>query len=441
MDKFIIKGGSPIKGEIKVSGAKNVAMKVILAGLLTGEKIKINNVPLITSVYGTAELVGKLGVKTEIKENHTMEIDGSNLNNHTIPLDLGGQFRTATMVIGPLLNRFGKAVVPNPGGCRLGKRPVDWHIRGLIKMGASIDYQEGFFVAKATKLKGTSFRFPKNSHTGTETLILAAVNAQGETVIENASVEPEVIDLINFLNLMGANVKKKGDRTIVVSGVKKLKGVEYAIMPDRNEAVTFAALALTSGGDLVVDGARQNDIKAFLNALRKSCIKYQVIDGNRMRFKWSSPVLNSDIVTAPHPGFMTDWQSAWALLMTQAKGESTIHETIFEDRFGYVSELNKMGAKIEAFKPHVNNPKEFYNFNWEDRKIGQMRAIRIKGKTPLHEAILEMCDLRAGATLVLAASIARGESILYGTDHIDRGYEKIDLRLKKVGLNIKRIKE
>lgn len=441
MDKFIIKGGSPIKGEIKVSGAKNVAMKVILAGLLTGEKIKINNVPLITSVYGTAELVGKLGVKAEIKENHTMEIDGSNLNSHTIPLDLGGQFRTATMVIGPLLNRFGKAVVPNPGGCRLGKRPVDWHIKGLIKMGASIVYKDGFFVAKAAKLKGTSFRFPKNSHTGTETLILAAVNAQGETVIENASVEPEVIDLINFLNYMGAKIRKTGQRTIVVSGVRKLKGVEYAIMPDRNEAVTFAALALASGGDLVVDGARQDDIKAFLNALHKSCIKYQVIDGNRMRFKWSSGILNSDIVTAPHPGFMTDWQSAWALLMTQAKGESTIHETIFEDRFGYVGELNKMGAKIEAYKPHVKNPKDFYNFNWEDRKIGQMRAIRIKGKTPLHEGVLEMCDLRAGATLVLAASIARGESILYGTDHIDRGYEKIDLRLKKVGLNIQRIKE
>ena len=427
-----------MEGEIKVSGAKNVAMKIILAGMLTPQAIHVDNIPLISSVYGTADLVRHLGAKVTISSDHTLTVIGNGIKNHIIPLEMGGIIRTATMVLGPLLHLFGKAIVPNPGGCRLGLRPIDWHIQGLRKMGAKIKYDRGYFYASCSKLNGVRFKFPKNSHTGTETLILAAVRARGETLLENASQEPEVDDLINLLNRMGARIKRIKDRSIVIVGVDKLTGCDYSIMPDRNEAVTFAILAITSTGSVMVKGAQKKQLQSFLTSLDQIGIIYRIIDENRIEFSTQKKFRSSQIRTSPHPGFMTDWQAPWTLLMTQATGHSQVHETIFENRFNFVKELIKMGAKIEMFHPKVNNPKNFYNFVWT-KNHHLCQGIRISGPTPLHEGILNVADLRAGATLVLAASIAKGTSTIFGIEHIDRGYEKIENRLHKLGIPISRL--
>lgn len=440
MDKFIISGGKKLSGEIKVSGAKNVAMKVILAGLLTSKPIFVANVPLISSVYGTAEIVKRLGVKVNIAPNHTLTIKGESVHDFRVPLDLGELYRTATMVVGPLLARFGRAVVPNPGGCRLGKRPIDRHIDGLKAMGAKISYREGFFYAECPRLHGTRYRFSSNTHTGTETLILAAVLATGETVLDNAAEEPEVDDLIQLLNIMGAKIRRIKRRTIVISGVRKLGGAEFEIMPDRNEVVTFAIGAIATQGDLIIEGTQRDYLKAFLSKLDEAKAGWEPISTDKTRFYRNKKLEPTQITTESYPGFMTDWQAPWALLMTQTNGVSTIHETIYEDRFGYVRELRKMGAEMDYFSPEVASPETFYNFNWSDRTDGE-QAIKINGPIKLHNAVLEVTDLRAGATLVLGAILAKGESVVYGVEHIDRGYEKIEERLKYLGASIKRVKE
>lgn len=440
MEKLVITGGGKLAGEVRVSGAKNVAMKVILAGLLTDKKIVVRNIPLISSVFGTAEIVKKLGVKVNIGKDHTMSIQGSDRGSYNVPLELGGFYRTATMVLGPLLARHGKAIVPNPGGCRLGKRPIDRHIDGLKAMGAKVSYRDGFFYAQTDRLHGMKYRFCKNTHTGTETLILAAVLAEGETVLENAAEEPEIDDLIRLLNIIGCKVKRIKPRTIVIKGVKKLSDGDHEIMSDRNEVVTFAIGAIASRGDIIVEGTQGKYLKAFLNKIDEIKGGWEPIDSNRTRFFFRNKLKATDIITAIYPGFMTDWQAPWALLMTQAHGISTVKETIYEDRFGYVSELRKMGAIIDFFNPQVSNPDKFYNFNWSDRNKNQKFAIRIHGPVDLHNAILEVSDLRAGATIVLAASIACGESVVMGAEHIDRGYEKIENRLRNLGVKIKRMK-
>lgn len=441
MSKFVVKGGKSLHGTIRTSGAKNVAMKVILAGLLTEFPLHVQNVPLISSVYGTIDMVKKLGVHVDVRADHSLVIKGKNINSHTIPLEFGGLYRTATMVMGPLLARFGKAIVPNPGGCRIGKRPIDRHIDGLRAMGAKISYKNGFFFAEASNFHGTKYTFPSNSHTGTETLILAAVLAKGKTILQNAASEPEVDDLISFLNSMGANIFREKERIIVIDGVSKLHGTDYTIMPDRNEAITFAIGALATGGNVVVEGAQERHLGTFLKSLTAVKASWKKISDDSIEFKGGSKMIHSDIVTKPNPGFMTDWQAPWALLMTQAYGTSTLHETVYEDRFGYVSELKKMGSDITFYNPPVANASSFYNFNWDDSIKNIGHAIRINGPTKLHDAVLEVTDMRAGATLVLAALMAKGESVILGVDHIDRGYEALEVRLKKIGAEISRVKE
>ncbi len=440
MEKFVIKGGAKLKGEVKVSGAKNVAMKVVLAGILTDKDITIRNIPLISSVYGTAEMVKNLGVKVKISNDHTLIIKGDSIKNYMVPLELGGLYRTAPMVMGPLIARFGKAIVPNPGGCRLGKRPIDRYIDGLRAMGVKVVQKEGYFSAECLHLHGIKYRFKSNSHTGTEALLLTAVLAEGETILENAAEEPEVDDLIKLLNMMGAKIKRKEARTIIIKGVKKLGGAEFTVMPDRNEVVTFAIAAIASGGDVIVSGTERQYLKAFLEKLDQAKAGWEVVSKDKTRFYSNKKLKATDVVTHIYPGFMTDWQAPWAILMTQADGISRIHETIFEDRFGYVSEIKKMGAKISFYDPKIRKPESYYNFNWDDRKEGYHHAIKIIGPTKLHNAILEVTDLRAGATLVIGAIVAQGESIIHGIEHIDRGYEKLEERLKDLGASIKRVK-
>lgn len=441
MDKFIISGGNKITGRITVSGAKNVAMKAVLAAILTDGKVTLHNVPVISSVVNSIKIITLLGLKARILKKHTVEITGSGISDYIIPLDLGASSRAATMAIGPLLARFGKAVVPNPGGCRIGKRSIERHIEGLVALGAKIQYRNGFFHAKANCLKGADYTFPSNTHTGTETLILAAVLARGETMLHNAAREPEVDDLINLLNRMGADIVRVAERTIRVRGVKRLHSAEYAIMPDRNEVVTFAIGAIASNGDVSVRGTQRKHLSEFLEKLSECGAHWEETAEDEIRFKGGRRLKPTQVTTRPYPGFMTDWQAPWAVLMTQAYGTSMIHETIYEDRFGYVGELGKMGADITMYNPPVPHPDRFYNFNWSDRNEGTYHAVKISGPAKLHNAILDVSDLRAGATLVLAACISEGESVINGIEHIDRGYEDLDKRLKSLNVHIKRISE
>lgn len=443
MDTFIIKGGKPLSGEIPVGGAKNVALKILIASLLTDEEIVIHNVPHLKDVFSLIDVLKSLGVSAQFTA-HDLRIKNGTMAKHPlVPLDIGARLRTSSMVLGPLLARYGSATVPNPGGCRLGARPIDRHIEGLKDMGASIEYnsEDGFFHASASKLHGATVHFPKNTHTGTETILLAAVLAEGKTVIENAAEEIEVDDLITCLNLMGADIRRVRPRTIEITGVSALHGVEYTIMPDRNEEVTFAIAAAITGGSLTVSGSQRKYLGSFLEMFTLAGGVYEALDETHTRYSAGKRLQKTDIVTLPHPGFMTDWQAPWAVFMTQANGISTIHETVFESRFSYVSELKKMGAAIEFYDPPVADPPAFYNFNWEDRKEEYHQGIRITGPTKLHDAVLSVDDIRAGASLVLAALTATGESYLHNVELIDRGYENLEGRLTAVGATIRREKE
>ncbi|RJQ26248.1 UDP-N-acetylglucosamine 1-carboxyvinyltransferase [Candidatus Parcubacteria bacterium] len=438
MKKYIINGGNNLKGEVKISGSKNVALKVLVAACLTEEEVEISNAPLISDLYSMIELIKESGGEVKL-EGHTVRIKMGKIKSSRIPFDIGAKVRTSFMLIAPLLLRTGKAIVPNPGGCRIGARPIDRQIEGLEQMGTKIRYdsKDGYFHAVAEKLKGITYRFEKNTHTGTETLIMAASLAQGQTILLNTALEPEIDDLINLLNKMGAKIRREEDRKIIIDGVHKLHGASIKIMPDRNELVTFAIASALTGGEIIIRGGDLNSIASFLEKFNEAGGKWEEVNSGIRFFLLSKEIKPTNITTEPHPGFMTDWQGPWAVLMTQAKGASTIHESIYENRFSYVQELEKMGAQIIPYHPKVKNPKEFYNFNYEDKKNNPMQAIKINGHSQLHNAFIKTADLRAGATLVLAAMVAKGESVIDDIGHLERGYENFDGRLKSLGLNIK----
>lgn len=442
MDKFIIRGGIPLKGQITVAGAKNVALKILVASLLTDDELVIHNVPQIRDVFFMLEVLKVLGVTSAV-DGHTVRVKHTHIPKAKVPLDVAARLRTSSMVMGPLLARYGEATTPNPGGCRLGARPIDRHIEALKTMGADITYRssDGYFYGKTKGLHGATIRFVKNTHTGTETLILAAVLARGQTILDNAAEEVEIDDLIACLNQMGAKIRREDGRKIIIDGVSALHGTEYSIMPDRNEEVTFAIAAVMTGGDIIVKNSSRKNLTAFLSVFTKAGGHYQPVDNTTTRYLSDGTLRPTDVVTAPYPAFMTDWQAPWAVLMTQAKGVSTIHETVFESRFSYVAELTKMGAHIDFYDPKIENPAGFYNFNWKDRVNGYHQAIRIIGPTRLHNAVLEINDLRAGATLIIAALSAAGESIIHGVEQVDRGYEKIEERLRTLGARIERVTE
>jgi len=438
MSKFLITGGRPLKGQVSLLGAKNASFKLMIASLLSTQKSVISNVPQIGDVKLTRKIIQVLGGKVVKINNHCLALWGRHFNSFQIPSSLGEKSRSVCMFVAPLLLRFGRALLPYPGGDKIGKRPIERMLKGLELMGAKIDYQDGFFQATAKKLKGVFYRFPKNTHTGTEVLIMSAVMAQGETVLENAAQEPEVDDLIVFLNKMGAKIKRVKPRTILIKGVRSLHGASHQVMFDRNEAVTFACAALATGGDILVKNAQPQHLTAFLEKLNQIGAGVE-IKKEGIRFFYRQPLKPTKIVTRPHPGFMTDWQALWTVLMTQAQGKSIVWETIFEKRFGYVPYLQKMGAKIEFFNPSVDNPEEFYNFNLSDDQPENFHAIRILGPTSLKPAKIAVPDIRAGATLLLAALTAKGKTTLTDVEQIDRGYEKIDKRLRKLGASIKRV--
>lgn len=435
-EKYIITGGNPLKGTVKASGAKNVALKALVAACLTSEPVIIHNVPLISDFFVMADLIKELGGTFEVND-HTVVVQVKEFKKSIITLDQAAHTRTSSMFIAPLLARHREATIPNPGGCRLGARPIDRIIQGLISMGANINYEseDGYFHAKTNGLQSMEYTFEKNTHTGTETLLIAAALAKGKTILRNAAAEPEIDELIDFLNKMGGHVERTSEREICIEGVETLHGAEFTIAPDRNEIVTFAIAAVASKGDVFVEGTTEEGLKEFIEVLKIAGGGVEVKQ-NGIRFYYEKPLRAVDVITRPYPGFMTDWQAPWAVLMTQAEGDSVIHETIFEDRFSYVIQLRKMGAKIDLFNPEVKDKKLFYNFNLEDDRPEFCHAARIHGPTQLHNAVVAVSDLRAGASLVVAALLAKGESIVHGVHTVRRGYEDFENRLQKLGARI-----
>lgn len=438
MEKLVINGGKPLKGKVDLCGAKNSGFKLMIASLYGDDFSTLHNFSKIGDVYSTAEIIRELGGQVIFGENHILKVSGNGLEKQVFSQTTGRLSRASTYFIGPLIHRFGRATLPVPGGCKIGKRPLDRHLDGIRALGADVKIFEGRCEISAKRLKGTNFRFPKNTHGGTDIMIIAAATALGKTVLENSAQEPEVDDLINFLNKMGAKIKRVKPRTIVIEGVKELKSAEYSVMYDRNEAVTFACAALATKGDVLVLNAQEKFLTAFLKAVDKIGGKFEV-DPEGIRFYYKKPLVATNIITKPYPGFMTDWMSLWGILMTQAKGVSTIHETIFENRFAFVSELQKMGAKIDLFNPDVKNSHEVYNFNIEDDRPEYFHAAKIIGPTVLSATSKEITDVRAGASLILASLIAEGKSELSGIEHVDRGYENLDGRLCCLGADIKRV--
>ncbi len=441
MEKFIIKGGISLQGSVKVSGSKNVALKALVAACLTDEKVIIHNVPHISDFAIMAEIVEELGGSVTMTD-HTASIQIKTIQHHEIPLDKGAQVRVSSLFLAPLLLRVGEAIIPNPGGCRLGARPIDRLVDGIVSLGAKITYfsEDGYFHARSSGLIGTTYTFSKNTHTGTEIMLLASVLAKGVTILKNAALEPEVDDLIDLLNSMGAKVKRSAMREITVVGVEKLHGTEFTISPDRNEVVTFAIAAYATKGDIFVEGTKKSHIKEFLDVVDMAKGGYEEKE-NGMRFFYNGQLVATDVVTRQYPGFMTDWQAPWAVLMTQAKGISTIHETVFENKMGYIEDLNKMGAQVVPFKPIVTDPEDFYNFNLSDDRPEYIHAIKIHGPVVLHNAVVTMENIRAGAAVVLAGLIAKGTTTIFGVDKLDRGYEKFEERLRLLGAKIERKNE
>ena len=441
MEKFVITGEKKLQGEVIVSGAKNAALKLLVAACMTDQKVTIHNVPLISDLFVMIDIIKELGGKVDL-HGHTIAIEMKRFVHSSIPLDKAALVRASSMFIAPLLARTGEAIIPNPGGCRLGARPIDRTVDGITHMNVEITYQseDGYFHAKTTQLKGNSYHFAKNTHTGTETLILAAAVSEGTTILTNAAEEPEIDDLIGLLNEMGANITRTGFREITIVGVEKLHGAEFTITPDRIEVVTFAIAAIITGGDIFVKDAQKAAIEPFLEKYRQTGAGLEIKEDG-IRFFANGKLKAVDVTTGVHPGFLTDWQAPWAVLMTQATGTCLIHETVFENKLGYITDLKKMGANAILFNPEVKNPDELYNFNLADDKAEHFHAVEIKGPTPLHNAVMTTLDIRAGAAVVLAALAASGTSTIFGVEKLDRGYEAIEKRFAKLGAEIQRVKE
>ncbi len=435
--QLVIQGGTPLKGVIRVGGAKNASYKLMIASIMANSKSRLLNLPEIADVERVATIINELGGKSKVAGAKTMFIDPAGIKKTDIDMKHGRVSRASTLFVGPLLARFGQATVPLPGGDKIGKRPLGRHLEGLEKLGAQWTYEDEFLVLRADNLQGTHYRFAKNTHTGTETLIMAAVMADGKTILENAAQEPEIDDLIEFLNKMGAHIRRRSFRVIEIEGVSKLHGAIHKVMPDRNESVSYACGAIATKGDIIIENARHQDLTAFLDKLQEAGGGYEIGDYG-IRFFYDQKLRATDVTTEIHPGFMTDWQPLWATLMAHAHGESIIHETVMQNRFQYITQLNQMGADIKPVEVEVKHPDKVYNFNWADSQESDIHAIKINGPTDFQGGRFHVHDLRAGATILLAAISGRGETILTNIEQIDRGYENIEQKLTRLGAKIKR---
>lgn len=435
-DSYIIHGGKPLKGEVVLSGAKNASIKLMIASLLFDTPVVIHRIPSNEDNQHLRDLFTDLGITAQY-ENGTVIIDPRTIQKSEVSLYHGSHIRSSFLLFGPLVHRFGHARIPNPGGCRIGARPIDRITNGLESIGLSTVYESetGYYDATPRETQSAEYTFAKSSHTGTEALILYAVKRAGTTIIHSAALEPEIDDLIKFLNDGGAQIVRDG-ADLVIHGVTSLKQSRpHTVVVDRNEAVTFAALAYATRGDIALINIDPVLITAFTDKLKQAGAHVEFVNKHTIRFIGDHRLTATDIQTAPHPGYMTDWQPQWGLMMSTADGVSVIHETLLESRLNYVQELQKVGAKMELFQPEVANPTELYQFNYDAAK-SYTQAVKITGVDRLHNGVMQIHDIRAGAVVVMAALSAKGESVIHGAAQVERGYEHLVEKITKLGGDI-----
>jgi UDP-N-acetylglucosamine 1-carboxyvinyltransferase len=405
-----------LKGQVRVSGSKNAVLPAIAASLLTDAEVRLKNVPLVKDVFSMLNLMKELGSDHELKKN-VLTLQVRKILSEEASYDLVRVMRASFLVLGPLVARFGRGIVALPGGCAIGSRPIDLHIAGLQKMGASITLEHGYVKAESPRLQGAEIQFEKNTVGGTENLVMAASLAKGETVLRNCAREPEVQCLCELLVKMGAKIDGIGEAVIRVSGVDELGGATHEIIPDRIEAGTFMVAAALTKGDIILLGVNPGQMPTMLEKLRYSGAAIEILGRDSLRILGSPEILPQDITTSPFPGFPTDMQAQFMVLMTQAMGTSIITETIFDRRFLHVNELVRLGALIE---------------------VSGDKAI-VRGPAPLSGAEVTATDLRASASLILAGLVASGETVVNDIEHIDRGYEAIEQKLGALGARIERV--
>jgi len=416
MDKLLITGGRPLEGEVRVSGAKNAALPIMCAALLTAKPLALSNVPQLADVSTAAKLLGQMGVAVERGDDGRITLQAAQIGNRVAPYELVKTMRASVLVLGPLLARFGEASVSLPGGCAIGARPVDQHIKGLQAMGATIEIEQGYMNARAGRLRGATIAMDLVTVTGTENLMMAATLAEGTTVLENAAREPEVADLANCLVSMGARIEGAGSDVIRIEGVSALGGAEYSVMPDRIESGTFLAAAAAAGGRIRLTGAAPDSLHATLAKLREAGARIRTGDST-IEIEMSGRPRAVSLRTEPYPGFATDMQAQFMALATIAEGTAQITETIFENRFMHALELQRLGADITI---HGNT------------------AV-VKGVERLQGANVMATDLRASAGLVIAGLVAQGQTLIDRIYHLDRGYEALERKLGALGARIERV--
>jgi UDP-N-acetylglucosamine 1-carboxyvinyltransferase len=420
MEKIRILGDQSLrlKGKVRISGSKNAVLPAIVASLLTEGKLILQNIPQVKDVFTTLTLMEELGADYDLKGS-SLSIRSKKIISPEASYELVRSMRASILVLGPLLARYGRAIVALPGGCAIGSRPIDLHISGMQRLGASITLEHGYITAEASRLHGAEIEFEKKTVGGTENLLMAATLAQGETVLRNCAQEPEVVGLAELLVKMGARIDGIGEEVIHICGVKELGGTEHEIIPDRIEAGTFLVAGALAQGDMVLLNVEPDHLTTVIDKLRVSGAVIEAVEPRTLRVIGCPEIKPQDITTSPYPGFPTDMQAQFMVLMTQASGTSIITETIFDRRFSHVNELLRLGANIEV--------------------LGDKAIVR--GKTPLSGAEVIATDLRASASLILAGMIAGGETVINDVEHLDRGYEKIEDKLKRLGANIERLKK
>jgi len=422
VDKFRISGGRALSGRVSISGAKNSALPCMAAALLSAETVTLHNLPYVRDIITQRRLLEDLGATVLTPELRTHKISASHIELFEAPYELVRTMRASVLALGPLLARFGKAKVSLPGGCAIGTRPIDLHLVAFEKLGAEVKLEAGNVIARAPKsgrLVGGEIHFDKVTVTGTENVMMAATLARGLTVLQNAACEPEIIDLAELLNKMGARVRGAGTSRIEIEGVPELGSAEHTIIPDRIETGTFIAAAAITRGDLEIRDCHPLHLAAVIDKFREVGVRIEEINPSTLRVSCPDGLTAKDVTTHPYPQFPTDMQAQYMALMTQAEGSSVIEETVFENRFMHASELQRMGARISI----------------------DGHAASVNGPTPLAGAPLIASDLRASASLVLAGLVAEGETMIDRVYHIDRGYEKIEAKLRNVGADIERIRE
>lgn len=441
MSRYIITGGKTLKGEVSIRGAKNASFKQIVASLLSSETTTLTNLPHISDIEITKSIAQSLGSQINLCGEHCLEISTPKINNFIVPQGTGIKSRSSLMFSAPLLNRLGQATIPIPGGDRLGDRPLDRLIDCFSKMNIHTEETSDSLIFKTDKIKSIHYVFNKSSHTVTETVIMTAVLASGETILENSSQEPEIDDLIKMINSMGGQITRdiKNPSKIIINGVSSLHGTKHQVIPDRNEVVTFACAALATKGFVNILQCEPNDVAAFIKIIEQMGAKVS-FGQNELSVFWEKPLKGINIETGPEPMFMTDWQAVFSILLTQSVGCSSIIERVYPNRFQHINNLQKMGAKTTFFNPQINDPTNFYQFNPESDNPNFFHGVKIYGPTKLKPANFVIDDLRAGASTTIAALVAQGVSIIDGVEFIQRGYEKLAERLSALGANIEYIK-